>query len=203
MPPSASSGAAAASAVPPPSAHNSWWSAEPPIHVWMPNHPHATSARVSDGRLVPCVRLQEPGNPQGRSPQIFKAGARKPLRQEPGNPQGRSPGTLNAEAWKTFTQQLTRIPKDARASTGKGTPYFVPGCALSSIGSSVITLPINTVAMPCCHDMPRSTRLAANRKLRKPGMGGKGGAGVHARTRAAGVVASGCCLCSGTPRAVA
>ncbi len=49
------------------------WRASPPIHAWMPNQPHATSARMSAGRFEPTV------------------------------------------------------PYAARAKTGKGMPYFVPG----------------------------------------------------------------------------
>ena len=30
-------------------------SASPPIHVWMPNQPQATSARISAGRFEPTV----------------------------------------------------------------------------------------------------------------------------------------------------
>ena len=29
--------------------------ASPPIHAWMPNHPHATSARMSAGTFEPKV----------------------------------------------------------------------------------------------------------------------------------------------------
>jgi len=29
--------------------------ANPPIQVWMPNHPHATTARKSDGMCAPRV----------------------------------------------------------------------------------------------------------------------------------------------------
>ena len=52
-------------------------SACPPIQHWMPNQPHATSARMSAGTLAP------------------------------------------------------KTPYAARAKTGKGMPYFVPGCELS------------------------------------------------------------------------
>ncbi len=31
------------------------WRASPPIHAWMPNQPHATSARMSAGRFAPLV----------------------------------------------------------------------------------------------------------------------------------------------------
>jgi len=36
-----------------------WWMAEPPIHVWMPNHPHATMARSSEGMLAPSRPNEE------------------------------------------------------------------------------------------------------------------------------------------------
>jgi hypothetical protein len=55
-------------------------SASPPIHAWMPNQPHATSARMSAGRFEPAV------------------------------------------------------PYAARAKTGNGMPYLVPGCEFSRIG---------------------------------------------------------------------
>jgi hypothetical protein len=41
------------------------------------------------------------------------------------------------------------VPKDARASTGNGMPYFVPGCALSRIGTSTIRLPRPIVSSAC------------------------------------------------------
>src|SRR5690349_9093119 len=62
------------------------WSASPPIHAWIPNQPHATSARISAGTFDPIV------------------------------------------------------PYAARANTGNGIPYFVPGCELSRIGTSTIVL---------------------------------------------------------------
>ncbi len=34
---------------------SSAWIASPPIHVWIPNQPHATTARSSDGRCAPRV----------------------------------------------------------------------------------------------------------------------------------------------------
>jgi hypothetical protein len=37
------------------SAAKNVWSASPPIQVWMPNQPHATSARMSAGRFEPAV----------------------------------------------------------------------------------------------------------------------------------------------------
>lgn len=42
----------------------------------------------------------------------------------------------------------TLIPKLARASTGKGMPYLVPGYAFSTRGTRVITLPTKTVPTP-------------------------------------------------------
>src|SRR5512143_692219 len=63
------------------------WSASPPIHAWIPNQPHATSARISAGRFDPAV------------------------------------------------------PYAARAKTGNGIPYFVPGCELRRIGIRTIVLP--------------------------------------------------------------
>src|SRR5688572_23751545 len=74
--------------------------ASPPMNVWMPNHPHATSARRTAGTLAPTV------------------------------------------------------PNDARASTGNGIPYFVPGCALSRIGTSTIRLPIPIVSSACHQFIP-------------------------------------------------
>ena len=55
-----------------------------------------------------------------------------------------------------------RIPKLERTSTGNGMPYFVPGCALSSIGISTITLPSETVSRPCHHVMPAAIRPDAS-----------------------------------------
>ena len=46
------------------------------------------------------------------------------------------------------------MPKLERTRTGNGIPYLVPGCALSSIGISTITLPSETVSSPCHHVMP-------------------------------------------------
>src|SRR3954447_23710861 len=78
------------------------------IQVWMPNQPHATSARAIAATLAP------------------------------------------------------RIPKLERTSTGNGIPYFVPGCALSSIGISTITLPSETVSRPCHHVIPAAIRPDAS-----------------------------------------
>jgi hypothetical protein len=37
------------------SAEKRVWNASPPIHDWIPNHPQATIARISAGRLDPSV----------------------------------------------------------------------------------------------------------------------------------------------------
>src|SRR5262245_39931599 len=75
-------------------------SASPPIHAWMPNHPHATSALISAGTLDP------------------------------------------------------NVPYAARANTGNGMPYFVPGCELSRIGIRTIVLPSRIVTSACDQFMP-------------------------------------------------
>src|SRR3954451_13127321 len=46
------------------------------------------------------------------------------------------------------------VPNDARASTGNGTPYFVPGCALRRIGTSTIIVPTPMVSSACHQFMP-------------------------------------------------
>src|SRR5712671_7970942 len=74
--------------------------ASPPIHAWMPNQPHATSARINAGTFDPSV------------------------------------------------------PYAARANTGKGIPYFVPGCELSRIGMRTIVLPSSMVMSACHQFMP-------------------------------------------------
>ena len=74
--------------------------ASAPIHVWIPNQPHATSARAMAATFAP------------------------------------------------------RMPKLDRTSTGKGMPYFVPGCELSRIGMRTRKLPSDTVSRPCHHVMP-------------------------------------------------
>ena len=66
----------------------------------MPNQPHATSARISAGRLEPIV------------------------------------------------------PYAARAKTGNGMPYFVPGCEFSRIGINTMVLPRPTVRSACHQFMP-------------------------------------------------
>src|SRR5690348_10095264 len=75
-------------------------SASPPIHAWMPNHPHATSARIRAGTFDP------------------------------------------------------NVPYAARANTGNGMPYFVPGCELSRIGARTIVLLRRIVTSACDQLMP-------------------------------------------------
>jgi hypothetical protein len=76
------------------------WSASPPIQAWMPNQPHATSARINAGTLEP------------------------------------------------------NVPYAARANTGNGMPYFVPGCEFRRIGTSTIVLPSRIVNSACDQLMP-------------------------------------------------
>src|SRR5437660_93050 len=75
-------------------------SASPPIHAWMPNQPHATSARISAGTFDPSV------------------------------------------------------PYAARANTGNGIPYFVPGWELSRMGARTIVLPSRIGTSACDQLMP-------------------------------------------------
>ena len=80
----------------------------PPIHVWMPNQPQATSARSKAGRLDPYT------------------------------------------------------PYEARAKTGKGIPYFVPGCELSRIGARTIRFPSAMVISAWPQLIPLSIRPDAS-----------------------------------------
>src|SRR5712671_5599601 len=82
--------------------------ASPPIHAWMPNQPHATSARISAGTFDPSV------------------------------------------------------PYAARANTGNGMPYFVPGCELSRIGMRTIVLPRRIVNSAWDQFMPDASRPDAS-----------------------------------------
>lgn len=43
--------------LPPLIASSIWWMLMPPIQVLSPNQAHATSARVSEGRLAPCRHM--------------------------------------------------------------------------------------------------------------------------------------------------
>src|SRR5438445_12345116 len=45
-------------------------------------------------------------------------------------------------------------PYAARANTGNGMPYFVPGCELSRIGKRTIRLPIRIAVSACHHASP-------------------------------------------------
>src|SRR6476620_12656120 len=47
-----------------------------------------------------------------------------------------------------------RVPYAARANTGNGMPYFVPGCELSRIGTRTIKLPRRIVTRACAQLMP-------------------------------------------------
>src|SRR5688572_1289677 len=68
-------------------------------------------------------------------------------------------------AWMPNQPQATRarisagrfdptVPYAARAKTGNGMPYFVPGCELSSIGASTIVLPKRIVISACHQFIP-------------------------------------------------
>ena len=46
------------------------------------------------------------------------------------------------------------VPYAARAKTGKGMPYFVPGCEFSRIGIRTMVLPSATVKSACAQLMP-------------------------------------------------
>src|SRR5207249_9187913 len=46
------------------------------------------------------------------------------------------------------------VPYAARAKTGKGIPYLVPGCELRRIGTSTIVLPRRMVMSACHQFMP-------------------------------------------------
>jgi hypothetical protein len=46
------------------------------------------------------------------------------------------------------------VPYAARAKTGNGMPYFVPGCELSKIGASTIRLPTRIASSACHHASP-------------------------------------------------
>ncbi len=46
------------------------------------------------------------------------------------------------------------VPYAARANTGNGMPYFVPGCEFSRIGMSTMVLPSRTVTSACHQFMP-------------------------------------------------
>jgi hypothetical protein len=54
------------------------------------------------------------------------------------------------------------VPNDERTSTGNGTPYFVPGCALRRIGTSTMTLPRPMVKSACFQLIPSAMRPPAS-----------------------------------------
>ena len=83
--------------------------ASPPIQVWIPNQPHAITARSRAARLAP------------------------------------------------------RSPKDARANTGNGMPYFVPAWLFSSIGTSTMMLPSAMHSTAWTQFMPSAIRPDASR----------------------------------------
>ena len=55
-----------------------------------------------------------------------------------------------------------RTPKLARHRTGNETPYFVPACALSIIGTSTMVLPSRMVSIACHQVMPCCIRPEAS-----------------------------------------
>jgi hypothetical protein len=55
-----------------------------------------------------------------------------------------------------------RTPKLARHNTGNDTPYFVPACALSTMGTSTTTLPSRIVSIDCHQFMPCCMRPEAS-----------------------------------------
>jgi hypothetical protein len=54
------------------------------------------------------------------------------------------------------------VPYDARANTGNGMPYFVPGCELSRIGTSTIIFPSRMVINACHQFMPAAIKPDAS-----------------------------------------
>src|SRR5215831_10951877 len=54
------------------------------------------------------------------------------------------------------------VPYAARAKTGNGMPYFVPGCELRRIGASTIVLPRRIVKSACDQLMPDAIRPDAS-----------------------------------------
>jgi len=55
-----------------------------------------------------------------------------------------------------------RTPKLARHNTGNEIPYFVPACALSTIGTSTIELPRRMVTIACHQVIPCDIRPLAS-----------------------------------------
>src|SRR5574342_1147244 len=54
------------------------------------------------------------------------------------------------------------VPNDARNRMGKGMPYFVPACALSTIGTKTNTLARMMVNIACCQLIPALIKPAAS-----------------------------------------
>src|SRR5438094_6122374 len=54
------------------------------------------------------------------------------------------------------------VPYAARANTGKGMPYFVPGCEFRRIGTRTIVLPRRIVKSACFQFMPEAMRPDAS-----------------------------------------
>ncbi len=62
------------------------------------------------------------------------------------------PHATNART--TAGRLAPRMPKEARAKTGKGMPYLGPACPVSSIGISTMTLARAMVSTACFQSMP-------------------------------------------------
>jgi hypothetical protein len=54
------------------------------------------------------------------------------------------------------------VPYAARAKTGNGIPYFVPGCELRRMGARTMVLPSSTVRSACHQLMPSAMRPEAS-----------------------------------------
>ena len=65
-------------------------------------------------------------------------------------------------ARRTAGRLAPRTPKLARQSTGNGTPYLVPACAFSTIGTSTIVLPSRMVTIACHQFIPCCMRPEAS-----------------------------------------
>src|ERR687894_1934835 len=71
------------------------------------------------------------------------------------------PQATSARAIAAKLAPLT--PKEARTKTGKGTPYFVPAWALSSIGTRTMRFPKEMVRSACHQFIPAAMRPEARR----------------------------------------
>ena len=73
------------------------------------------------------------------------------------------PNQAQATAARMSAGRLApRSPNEARANTGKGMPYLVPACPVSSIGASTIRLASAMVSTACFQSMPIATRPEAS-----------------------------------------